>query len=613
MPHPQTTRTHAARHRPDLGPQVGLAALALAQAGWLRQAAAGAIPTLLGFLLVVLASALAIVRVPQRAARVTMGLVAFLLAVNLVAAALAVEPPVPSRLQLVITVLVTVAFGTASLLAARHQRSLVPSIVVGLLVAVPVIAAELFFSLGAAPLAVDPSQEWGVAPRAGGASGYAPLATTVSRYPDDLGGYLAPPAANVPDWRLVAFDTTNQARIVEGTGQAVRVAIDRAIGKVSWEIQLLRSPVRIRQGTLYRLAFRVRADSRRGIGVVVTLGREPWTPIGLGQELPVDTGWQQVNRRFVASATDSAALLRFDLSTSDVDVEFADVELRESGGVRADLVSAEAYVLPFRFDSLGCRGPVRATNRDDDIVRVLALGDSHTLGAGVLEEDAWPARLEALLNTGRSGDARPVQVFNCGVTGFGTADARNRLAELAPRLQPDVVILGVVLGDHARADDDISLPVLRVGPGDRILRSVLWWRHRRAARAAGAAAIAGIPAIEQEVVRLDSAARVSGARLAVILLQDHASGAWTELVSTIADTARHPGLAVLPMGERLRVFAPDDRFVRPPFDMHLGRTSHRVVAEAAASFLRQREPLSPPVSDSARATPGPGRRPGRGR
>lgn len=77
-------------------------------------------------------------------------------------------------------------------------------------------------------------------------------------------------------------------------------------------------------------------------------------------------------------------------------------------------VSAEVGGISYRFDGETLRGSGARTN-------VLAVGDSVTMGWGVAEEAAWPARL------------RPV-AMNAGVLGYGVREVVSRARALLERL-----------------------------------------------------------------------------------------------------------------------------------------------------------------------------------
>jgi hypothetical protein len=97
-----------------------------------------------------------------------------------------------------------------------------------------------------------------------------------------------------------------------------------------------------------------------------------------------------------------------------------------------------------RTNHLGLRGPEVGPKRDGEL-RVLVLGDSITFADYVDEAETYPARLEALLTERRGG--RTVIVVNAGGPNVGTRDEAALLAELAPALRPDLVLVGFYLND----------------------------------------------------------------------------------------------------------------------------------------------------------------------
>jgi hypothetical protein len=71
-------------------------------------------------------------------------------------------------------------------------------------------------------------------------------------------------------------------------------------------------------------------------------------------------------------------------------------------------------------------------------VRVLCVGDSHTFGAGVAEEESYPARLQRLLD---EREPRRYSVINLGTPGMSTTQVLERLPLQLARYRPDLVIL----------------------------------------------------------------------------------------------------------------------------------------------------------------------------
>jgi lysophospholipase L1-like esterase len=99
----------------------------------------------------------------------------------------------------------------------------------------------------------------------------------------------------------------------------------------------------------------------------------------------------------------------------------------------------------YRTNSAGFRGREYSASATSGVVRIVIVGDSVTMGEGVLEEEAYPAVLERQLN---AGDASPrYEVLNLGLSGLNiTADVQ-RLETLGLGFHPDLVVYGFTLND----------------------------------------------------------------------------------------------------------------------------------------------------------------------
>jgi lysophospholipase L1-like esterase len=75
-------------------------------------------------------------------------------------------------------------------------------------------------------------------------------------------------------------------------------------------------------------------------------------------------------------------------------------------------------------------------------LRIVALGDSLTYGAGVPASWTWPSLLERWLSEDAS-----VEVLNLGVSGDASEDVLALARELLPELDPDVLLYAVCLND----------------------------------------------------------------------------------------------------------------------------------------------------------------------
>ncbi|MBM4267521.1 MAG: hypothetical protein FJ144_13055 [Deltaproteobacteria bacterium] len=89
--------------------------------------------------------------------------------------------------------------------------------------------------------------------------------------------------------------------------------------------------------------------------------------------------------------------------------------------------------------------------------RVLLAGDSFTHGDEIAFEDTWGNRLEEELGPGW-------EVWNGAVSGYGTDQAVLRWRKLAPRVEPDVAVLGIYREDLLR-NLGIFRPVKHPGTG----------------------------------------------------------------------------------------------------------------------------------------------------
>ena len=108
--------------------------------------------------------------------------------------------------------------------------------------------------------------------------------------------------------------------------------------------------------------------------------------------------------------------------------------------------------VPYTTSTLGLRDREYASKKPGD-VRVALLGDSMTMGWGLLDHETVARRLESMLPTISS--ARRVEVINAGQFGYGPIQELNLLKETVGLLKPDIVVLQLFMSndvaDSARA------------------------------------------------------------------------------------------------------------------------------------------------------------------
>jgi lysophospholipase L1-like esterase len=152
------------------------------------------------------------------------------------------------------------------------------------------------------------------------------------------------------------------------------------------------------------------------------------------------------------------------------------------------------------FEAAGVTGTVnRHGLRDDEFsaakpageLRILALGDSYTMGANVAQDATWPQVLERLL--AQQTDT-PVQVMNAGVGGYHPFHYTSDYQHHGRRLAPDLLLVGFFVGndafssvsrvEHSRTAVDgrrVNRASVRAAP--RAIRIELWlYAHSHLAR-----------------------------------------------------------------------------------------------------------------------------------
>ncbi len=99
------------------------------------------------------------------------------------------------------------------------------------------------------------------------------------------------------------------------------------------------------------------------------------------------------------------------------------------------------FTAEYVIDADGRRAGTRCC--DSLGVRVLILGDSFAFGAGVPSDSVWTVVMARTL----AARGLRVDVINAGVEAYDTRSETRVLAELAPQLQPDIVLLSFLAND----------------------------------------------------------------------------------------------------------------------------------------------------------------------
>lgn len=106
-----------------------------------------------------------------------------------------------------------------------------------------------------------------------------------------------------------------------------------------------------------------------------------------------------------------------------------------------------------------------AYERNDGILRIMVLGDSHTQGFEARQDYIYPTIIENYLNN--HGIA--AEVMNTGISGFGTAEEFVFIELEAIKYHPDVIVLGFFANDFA---DSVKSDLFRLSDGGLNVQSI---------------------------------------------------------------------------------------------------------------------------------------------
>lgn len=254
--------------------------------------------------------------------------------------------------------------------------------------------------------------------------------------------------------------------------------------------------------------------------------------------------------------------------------------------------SAKLMGVIVRTDGHGFRRPgaaVEAARRPGER-RVVALGDSLTLGWGVAEGDTWPARLETLLRERCPGS--PATVWNAGVGNSNTAMQRARYERLAAPLEPDWLVLGYFVNDAEPDPEPASHPLLwrsslaallttRVAQGrDGDLRD-----YREFYGELYAEDRAGWRRTRRALADLGRRLAADGVAATLLLLPEmhepHGHGPFADAYARVAETGRAAGFEVI---DAAPLFPPGSgaSYWVSPTDAHPDAAAQEIFARAAA-------------------------------
>lgn len=106
------------------------------------------------------------------------------------------------------------------------------------------------------------------------------------------------------------------------------------------------------------------------------------------------------------------------------------------------------------FNADGVRDRMHPVGKPEGVFRLMFLGDSVTLGAGLKPQEAYPQVLQARFDE----EGRPAEVFNLALWGWSTRQERLAWTKLGCKYRPDLVVLGVCLNDVPELQNNLAQP-----------------------------------------------------------------------------------------------------------------------------------------------------------
>lgn len=243
---------------------------------------------------------------------------------------------------------------------------------------------------------------------------------------------------------------------------------------------------------------------------------------------------------------------------------------------------------PMRTNSLAMRGPEPGAA---GARRILALGDSSTMGWRVEEDESYPAVLQSLLAA--RADGPPVAVLNAGLAGYTSHQGLEYLRERGLALDPDVVLIAFGWNDQARLGDVVEQietenrlrHLIRLDDWllsrSHFYRWARWRGHERAADASRPFRVSRerLRANLEEMIRL---AREGGAQVILVnfLRPANVLGHSPAIEEAAAD---HQVPMIVYEGERLDI-------------VHPTAAGYRWLAERLAATIDEHGYLTPPAA-----------------
>lgn len=393
-------------------------------------------------------------------------------------------------------------------------------------------------------------------------------------------------------WNLTVFNTSTAELKLSADQKSPQVTISKAGEKIDWHIQLSYQFFALSDSKEYVLRFQARAKAPRPFTYSVMQAHAPWQGLGVWRETSLDTQWKKFTESFTPSDSEDMARIQFNLGTADPQVEIKDVKLIErDSGETVRPQAPQKHWVEYHFNSMGCRGRDYPIPKGPDTFRILALGDSVTLGVGVHEKDTFAAIIEQTLNQQAKdqGDKRRYEVINCGVSGWATKQERLFYELYGKEYQADLVLLTMVSNDTRSWREDVEMGYASDAPKKKELFDTLQYVNRQPA----VKAPQDYSVVIKELELLRGQLTEKKIPMVIQFFSGYANEASRNLANSVTAALAGSGIPMLDTSEMASNRFSYSEFRVHSLDGHPNEVAHRYAAEQLIKLMTERKLLPP--------------------
>jgi lysophospholipase L1-like esterase len=238
---------------------------------------------------------------------------------------------------------------------------------------------------------------------------------------------------------------------------------------------------------------------------------------------------------------------------------------------------------PLQTNDAGLHDVDYSRQKSNDVFRIVVVGDSFTMPAGVALEDAWHSRIEAALNAERDGTR--YEVINFGVAGYDLRQYAAVMETVAAEYAPDLVLLGFCAENDHQVGENPAAMIAKTTQ-KRLLPESYLFKLLSQLNYASHASMSKRPTLQEEAYIAEQFGRIAAATTAPVLvaylanLPRDGAGAIGELAITAGFGFVDASQAFA--DKRLATYS-----IFHPVDSHPNAAANRIFSAEILRYLRE--------------------------